>query len=157
MKKRISLFAAVAVVAGLLAAFLVSPSSAAGETRLVAQLSGEGETSGGDPDGLGRANIKLIPSKGLVCFRVSWRKIGGPIASHIHEAPAGQDGDVVVPLFEGSAPLPKTIKAVSGCVGGVSKQLMARIKQNPENFYVNVHNKGFPAGAIRGQLATEGG
>jgi hypothetical protein len=30
---------------------------------------------------------------------------------------------------------------------------MKRIRQNPENFYVNVHNADFPDGAVRGQLS----
>jgi hypothetical protein len=34
-----------------------------------------------------------------------------------------------------------------------SRELILEILQNPEGFYVNVHNADFPAGAVRGQLS----
>jgi CHRD domain len=40
----------------------------------------------------------------------------------------------------------------SGCVAVVPAGIVAAIRANPQNFYVNVHTLGFPLGAIRGQL-----
>jgi hypothetical protein len=67
-------------------------------------------------------------------------------AAHIHVGAAGVAGPVVVPL----APPTGTS---SGCVTGVSPELIKAITQNPQNYYVNVHNAEFPAGALRGQLS----
>ncbi len=71
-------------------------------------------------------------------------------AAHIHVGSAVEARDVVVGLFTGAA-LSGTDSA-SGCVSGVSEELIKAIRQNPENYYVNIHSSMFPAGAIRGQL-----
>jgi hypothetical protein len=69
-------------------------------------------------------------------------------AAHIHVGAAGTapPDNVVVPL---SAP---TSGFSSGCTA-VDCDLALAILQNPENYYVNVHNDDFPAGALRGQLS----
>jgi hypothetical protein len=61
--------------------------------------------------------------------------------------PPGVAGPVVVGLA------PPTSGTSSGCVIGDSPELIKAITQNPQNYYVNVHNADFPAGALRGQLS----
>jgi hypothetical protein len=41
-------------------------------------------------------------------------------------------------------------------VKGVDSALARRIANNPQRFYVNIHNEKFPDGAIRGQLEAAG-
>ena len=115
-------------------------------------LTGAAEVPGpGDPDASGTAFIALNQGQGEVCFDLSWAGIDGTVtAAHIHIGSAVEAGDVVVGLFT-DAVLSGTDNA-SGCVSGVSEELIKAIRQNPENYYVNIHSSVFPAGAVRGQL-----
>jgi hypothetical protein len=55
-------------------------------------------------------------------------------------------GPVVVPLA------PPTDGTSSGCAE-VSREFALAILKSPSDYYVNVHNAEFPAGALRGQLS----
>jgi hypothetical protein len=57
---------------------------------------------------------------------------------------------VVVGLFAGAF---AGNDSASGCISGVSEELIKAIRQDPENYYVNIHSDVFPAGAVRGQLS----
>jgi hypothetical protein len=76
------------------------------------------------------------------------KQIGKPQAGHIHAAPKGENGDIVVPLTAPSAGNPA---AFGGCKN-VNSDLLGRIAANPANYYVNVHTSRYPDGAVRGQL-----
>jgi hypothetical protein len=149
MSKRIIV---VFVVLGLVLAGLVAGSVAKEGAKRITSLSGQNEVPAADPDGSGKATVRLKKGDGEVCFTINWKNIGSPTRAHIHDAPAGQNGDIVVAFFDATAALPSTISQVRGCVGGVDETLMQDIKKNPQEFYVNVHNEEFPDGAIRGQL-----
>ena len=145
-------FAAIALLT--LGALAFTGAVAAGAGRpFTTTLTGAAEVPGpGDPDASGVARIWLNQGLGEVCFDISWEDVDGVVfASHIHEAPAGVAGDIVVPLFEGSF---GGTDAVSACVDGVDADLMKDIRQNPAEYYVNVHSlPDFGPGAIRGQLS----
>jgi hypothetical protein len=111
----------------------------------VTTLSGAEEVGGGDPDGSGFASIQLNVGQARVCWEVSFTGIGMPFAAHIHEAPAGVNGPIVVPL----API------AEGCASA-DRSLIRDIVANPAAYYVNVHNDEFPGGALRGQLSNPG-
>ncbi len=114
-------------------------------------LTGSAEVPGpGDPDGSGTADLTLNPGLGEVCWTITVTGVAPVTAAHIHAAPAGVAGSVVVPLFP---PLPDANGVSSGCTTGVDRALILAIIQNPENYYVNVHNAEYPAGALRGQLS----
>jgi CHRD domain len=122
------------------------------DANLKARLVGSTEVPGpGDPDGSG---IGLVRAKGTqVCFVLVWRKIAPPTAAHIHAGRKGVAGPIVVNFLHGlSGTLPESLTAVDGCVKDVDRKLVKAIKAKPGDYYINVHNAGFPDGAIRGQL-----
>ena len=114
----------------------------------VTTLSGAEEAPGpGDPDGSGFASIRLNVGQERVCWQISYENIGEPRAAHIHKAPAGSPGGVVVPLLDPSIS--------SGCTAA-DGALIQDIIDYPDQYYVNVHTAEHPAGAIRGQLSNPG-
>ena len=100
----------------------------------------------GDPDGIGFATVTVNPGQGLVCYELSVSDIVPAAAAHIHEAPPGEAGPVVVTLE------PPTNGSSDGCVE-VDRAEAKDILKNPADYYVNVHNAEYPAGALRGQLS----
>ena len=128
--------------------FVTAQNEDQGGRPLSASLTGAAEVPGpGDTDGTGTVKITLNQGKGEICFELTVSNIAAATAAHIHEAPAGQAGPVVVTL----AP-PPTGGSSKNCVSA-DEDLIKRIRQNPENFYVNVHNAELPDGAVRGQLS----
>jgi CHRD domain len=140
------------VVLTMLAAAVVIalPATAAPQplATLRANLTGAQEVPGpGDPDGLGHAMVKVYKAK--VCYTLSVRGIKPAIAAHIHKGPKGVAGPIVVPTDQSSLKLPRPTS--SGCEA-IPSSLSMKLRQNPSNYYVNVHNTPYPEGAIRGQL-----
>ncbi|HSK11142.1 MAG TPA: CHRD domain-containing protein [Vicinamibacterales bacterium] len=129
------------------AAAKVFPDQEHGGRPMTVPMTGEQEAPGpGDPDGTGTARFTFNPGQEEVCFVLEVSDIAPAAAAHIHIAPAGAPGPIVVPL---TAP---TSGSSSGCTSA-SRELIIAILQNPEAYYVNVHNAEFPGGAVRGQLS----
>jgi CHRD domain len=142
------------VFAGIVAALALSlgAQAADGGRPFTTQMTGAEEAPGpGDADATGIAEITLNQGLQTICFALSWENIDGTVfAAHIHVAPLGTPGPIVVPLFSGSF---AGTDSMSGCVTDVDPDLVKAIRQNPEAYYVNVHSlPSFAAGAIRGQL-----
>lgn len=126
---------------------VATPAAAAdGGRPLSATLTGGVEVPPGDPNGSGSAEFRVNVGQGRICYSLSVQHLGAAvIAAHIHVAPAGKAGPIVVPL---AAPVTGTN---SGCAD-VDRGLAKNILQHPEGYYVNVHTTVFRAGAVRGQL-----
>ena len=109
-------------------------------------LTGAAEVPGpGDPDGSGTAVLTVNPGLGEICYTLTVEGVAPIIAAHIHVGPAGVAGPVVVPL------VPPIDGTSSGCAE-VSRELALNVIRKPQDYYVNVHNAEYPAGALRGQL-----
>lgn len=116
------------------------------QRSLSASLTGAKERpDSADPDGRGTAHLELKKSE--ICFKLSWRNIGHPAAAHIHKGSRDVAGPVVVTLFNG----PRSGSSLDDCVK-VDPGLIVDIGKDPRDYYVNIHNAKYPAGAIRGQL-----
>jgi len=156
--------ASVAALVGVTAVVLVGAFGAlAGHTNTVleADLDGRSEVATGaadmrlvgDPDGRGEVYVFGIDGDPTtLCYVLLVDKIAPATAAHIHEAPAGTNGPVVVNLAapgDGNAADCLTEDEAGKFVGG---QTVADILANPSDYYVNVHNADYPGGALRGQL-----
>jgi hypothetical protein len=136
-----------AVALSLVAALAVPALAASGRTFSF-ELTGAAEAPGpGDPDGSGTATIVVNPGTLEVCYDFSVTGVDPLTAAHIHEAPAGEPGDVVIPTP------PTSDFAGSGCVTVEDRELLVDIVRNPDAYYFNVHNAAFQPGALRGQLS----
>jgi hypothetical protein len=123
-----------------------------GGRPLSTTLTGAEEAPGpGDPNATGQADLRLNQGQSRVCFDISWADVDGTVfAGHIHVAPPGSPGPIVVPLFEGSF---AGTDSISDCVEDVDRDLIKAIRQDPSAYYVNVHSlPDFEGGAVRGQL-----
>ena len=151
-------FVSLAIILATLAvvAFMLPPQvigKPLGGRPLTAILTGEAEVAPGDPDGSGLADLTLNSGLGEICFEIKVDNIAAPTRAHIHAAPAGQNGGIVVFFFDTVIDPPIPVPAdLEGCVEGVDRDLIKEIRKNPQNYYVNIHNAEFPGGAIRGQL-----
>ena len=119
---------------------------------LLAVLNGEnevneaGEPGQGDPDATGAATVFPTDRVDTLCY--DYTAMIEVTAAHIHVGEAGVPGPIVMPLEV--APGPFGLPA--GCTFDADPELVADILANPADYYVNLHNEQFPAGAIRGQL-----
>jgi CHRD domain len=110
------------------------------------KLTGAAETPAGAPGGSGKAVVTLSTKLGKACWTFSSLSgFSNPTFAHIHVGAAGTSGNIVLPLSTGATFLTK------GCVPA-SATLISAIAANPHGYYVNIHNKQYPGGAVRAQL-----
>ena len=122
---------------------LASPN---GGRPLHATLSSENEVPASGTGATGQANLTLNQGQGEICVEISAQGLAGTVvAGHIHAGAAGSNGGVVVNLGVNSAEF-------SDCIEGVAADLIKDIRQNPEDYYINIHTSAVPSGEIRGQL-----
>lgn len=148
MRLRRSIPVATGVSLALATALLVSGIAVAGGRPFtVAPMTGAAEAPDpGDPDGTGSARFWMNPGTGQVCYDYTVTGVAPLAAAHIHRAPAGVPGPVVIPLP------PTRADGGTGCVSA-ARDLLVAILTHPSAYYFNVHNADFQAGALRGQLS----
>ena len=137
---------------GIMAACVVAtalwagPSSAASESFQV-QLSGAQQVPAVQTDGTGTADLTYNPTTRVVTWSISYSGLASPvIMAHFHQAAAGQNGPVKVWLTKRGSPVSNPITGRAKLTAAEAKEFLAG------NWYINVHTKDHPAGAIRGQV-----
>jgi hypothetical protein len=128
--------------AGAIRGQLTGTSTASLGSVLALELKGTSE-----PNAKGTAVIRIRKDARIICYRLHAENVTLPtVAAHIHRGGAGVNGPVVFPFTA-----PGADGNSSGCAAA-DPALIDEILGNPPGFYVNVHTKEHPAGAIRAQL-----
>jgi hypothetical protein len=134
------------LLSGALAVNLAVPLAAANaeQVTLTATLTGANEPAGGDPKGSGTFEVKIDPEAGDFCYTLTAIGIAKATMAHVHTGAAGVNGPP-------AATLEVTGAGNDECIA-LDPDVLKPIIATPANYYVNVHNATYPAGAIRGQL-----
>ncbi|HEX8359011.1 MAG TPA: CHRD domain-containing protein [Longimicrobium sp.] len=133
-----------------------------------ATLSGDEEVPANASRARGSAIFKLSDDGATLHYRLVVANIEGVTQSHIHIAPAGSNGPVVVFLYgfnaagtsrsgvlaEGEITASKLIARPAIGFGATMPELVQRMRAG--NAYVNVHTLAIPPGEIRGQIDVRG-
>lgn len=139
------LFGTALLAATMIVAGCAMMSDAVGE-KYSMTLSGGREIPGpGDRQGSGIADIIVDPNAPQICFTLEVDDIAPATAAHIHRGREGEAGPPVVTLE------PPGDGESHGCLR-VARAIASEINAAPADFYVNIHNADFPAGALRGQF-----
>ncbi len=127
--------------------FLALPGSAFAQVFDI-KLSGDQEVPTTDSQATGECLAYLNNAQTQLTV-ICQHDVANPVAAHIHRAPAGENGSVILPFNYASSPFKATFS--------VSNQDVADLLAG--NLYVNVHSPEFPDGEIRGQIgpAASGG
>jgi hypothetical protein len=174
MRKRLVVFAAAgvwAVVAGSIAVADL-------KQNFGTHLKGQFEVPVRDTNAQGQAMFRLSDDGQSIDYKLNAANIDNAFMAHIHMAPAGTNGPIVVWLYPSTAPVPGPLGqgrfdgvlaegtfTAANFVGPLTGMPMSALLDAIEagNAYVNIHtndgvdgtNTGpgdFPGGEVRGQL-----
>lgn len=128
-------------------------------------LKGENEVPSVETNAQGQATFKLSNDGESIHYKLIVANIENVLMAHIHNAPAGVNGGVVVWLYPSSPP-PQLIEGrfqgvlaegtitsddlVGDLAGQTLEDLLDEMKAG--NTYVNVHTTQNPGGEVRGQI-----
>ena len=106
----------------------------------------------GDPQATA---VELLRIRGdQVSFEITWHNLVAPTVARVRAGSAGSVGGSVIPMM--TAPASDTLTAVAGSVTIKDPQLLARLVNNPTQFYLDMDTARYPNGAVRGQFRRIG-
>ncbi len=128
-------------------------------------LSGDNEVPAVDTQAQGQAIFKLSADGTELHYKLIVANIEDVEMAHIHMAPAGTNGGVVVWLYPASPPpqliegrfngvLAEGVITADNLVGALAGQSLGDLvdAMKAGNTYVNVHTTANPGGEVRGQI-----
>ncbi len=144
MKKIILTLAATVLAIG------VSPLAHASTsiTKLVVSANGANEKpNNGAKTGSASGTFTLNTAKNTICFtNMKTTGLTHVIEAHIHLGASGIDGSIFVTLN-----ISNFNQVRQTCIK-VAHPVLVDIAKHPGDYYLNVHTRDFPGGAVRGQL-----
>jgi hypothetical protein len=138
--RRAAMFIAALVLAGC--------ANMGSDRALQVRLSGSEEVPPVSASGSGTGTITVAADKS-VSAKITTQGVSG-VAAHIHEAPAGQNGPVIVPME-------KTADNEWSSKGGAKLTDAQFESYKAGRLYFNVHTAANKGGEIRGQIRPSGG
>ncbi len=134
----------------ILAAFLAGTAwsglAQAQPRSLTVQLSGTNEVPAVQTPGKGTADITYNPRTHVVTWDITYSGLASQATmAHFHRGAEGKNGPIVIWLTKPGQPAPNPIKGNRKLTPAQARQFLAG------DWYINVHTKDHPAGAIRGQ------
>ncbi|MGH2543745.1 MAG: CHRD domain-containing protein, partial [Ardenticatenaceae bacterium] len=116
-------------------------------TELNALLTGDAEVPPVSTEALGVARLTPV-SPDTLDFYVAVTDIMSITAAHIHKGLPGENGPVILPLYDGSVPFDPD-HPISGTLTLTAEN---KVDLLTGYYYVNVHTEANPGGEIRGQV-----
>jgi hypothetical protein len=119
-----------------------------GSCHLRAIMDGLQETPPNSSPGTGTADfLRTAPNQLSYTYQYQ-NLVAGVTGCHIHQAPPGTPGSIVIPLSIN----PGTTSGSVSDTAQADPALLDDICRNPGEYYINLHTDAFPGGEIRGQL-----
>jgi hypothetical protein len=141
--------------------------SSIGQQTFKTTLSGNGEVPPINTQATGSATFTVTTNKNSMSYQIHVINIDKVTMAHIHSGKIGQNGPVVVTLFQSKAATTTSSPVKNGILsqGTITsanlegplkgKQISDLVKLiNDGNAYANVHTKQNPKGEIRGQISS---
>lgn len=119
-----------------------------GARLFVANLAGANEVPTVNSSATGQGIMALNANATGVDYRIRVKDLEHSTMAHIHQAPTGVNGPIIVPLFNGVGTFDEA-NPISG-TAPVNTPIVFNLLAG--NYYVNVHTSHVPSGEIRGQL-----
>jgi hypothetical protein len=164
-RKHLHRFLFLTLLLALLAMAGTAAAAPPGPRNFRTHLSGAEEVPAVDTRAQGQAIFQLSKDGSELRYKLIVANIENVRMAHIHLAPAGENGPVVVWLYP-SGPPPQLIEGrfsgvlaegtltAASLVGPLAGQTLADLIDEvvAGNTYVNVHTNQYPGGEIRGQI-----